>query len=323
MATSPMRPIRLRILGSSGVTNYPNELLADISNKKLTLYDGDGNKTIDFYSELESSTSGTGNAVTGVAVSGRKITITKGSTFLTEHPAVAKTNDSSNTAAPAHGGTFTAIDTITRDTFGHVTKINTKTVTIPSETGLSLGAASGSGNAVTGIKVNGHQITLVKDATFAASNHTHTYVGDGSIDMAPHSSNEVNFGGTNASTTIYFGYRARGSRPIPTEFIFGGNGSANIKAGSFQGSRKYTATLGTSWSGSGPYSQSVGISGISADDSPVIDINMGSVAYANVSATQEAWGKIYRAVTSVNAITFYATEKTSVNIPLQVVVYVR
>ena len=188
---------------------------------------------------------------------------------------------------------------------------------------MSLGTTSGSGNAVTGISVSGHTITMTKGSTFALSSHSHTYIGDGTIDMAPHSSNEVNFGGTNNSTTIYFGYRARGSRGIPTQFVFGSTGTANVKAGSFEGSKKYTLTLGTSWSGSGPYTQAVSVSGITANDCPVIDINMASVTYANVSTTQENWGKVYRAVTGSGTITFYATEKTSANIPLQAVVYVR
>lgn len=130
--TSPARPIRLRILGGSGVTHYPNELLADFTNKKLSLYNADGGNTIDFYSELESDISGTGNAVTAVTVKGRKITITKGSTFLTAHPVIAKSTDSTSTATPALGESFTAIDGVTRDANGHVTKINTKTVTLPS-----------------------------------------------------------------------------------------------------------------------------------------------------------------------------------------------
>lgn len=130
--TSPARPIRLRILGGSGVTHYPNELLADFTNKKLSLYNADGGNTIDFYSELESSTSGTGNAVTAVTVKGRKITITKGNTFLTAHPVISKLTDSTSTATPVLGGSFTAIDGVTRDSNGHVTKINTKTVTLPS-----------------------------------------------------------------------------------------------------------------------------------------------------------------------------------------------
>lgn len=130
--TSPARPIRLRILGGTGVTHYPNELLADFTNKKLSLYNADGGNTIDFYSELESSTSGTGNAITAIAVKGRKITITKGSTFLTAHPVISKSTDSTSTATPALGESFTAIDGVTRDSNGHVTKINTKTITLPS-----------------------------------------------------------------------------------------------------------------------------------------------------------------------------------------------
>ena len=50
-------------------------------------------------------------------------------------------------------------------------------------------------------------------------------------------SNEVNFGGTNTSSTIFFGYRAADSKPIPTDFIFGGStGTATITAATFNGS---------------------------------------------------------------------------------------
>ena len=47
-----------------------------------------------------------------------------------DHSDVARTNNTS-TASPASGGTFTAIDSITTNARGHVTAINTKTVTIP------------------------------------------------------------------------------------------------------------------------------------------------------------------------------------------------
>lgn len=78
------------------------------------------------------STTGNGNAITAISQSGNTIKATKGSTFLTAHPSITKSADSTSTASPAHGGTFTAIDSITRDTNGHVTKVNTKTITLPS-----------------------------------------------------------------------------------------------------------------------------------------------------------------------------------------------
>ena len=187
MATSPTRPIRLRILGGTGVTNYPNELLADITNKKLTLYDADGGNTIDFYSELESAVSGSGNAITALSVSGRKITVTKGSTFLTAHPSITKSTDSTSTGKPTHGGTFTAIDSVTRDTNGHVTKVNTKTVTLPSETSLSIetDSTANSGNAITAISVSGHKITLKKESTFLTAHPSVTKSTDGTSTASP------------------------------------------------------------------------------------------------------------------------------------------
>ena len=48
------------------------------------------------------------------------------------HDAVSRTNNSS-TQSPAHGGNFTVIDSITTSTEGHVTAVNTKTVTLPSD----------------------------------------------------------------------------------------------------------------------------------------------------------------------------------------------
>ena len=79
-----------------------------------------------------------------------------------------------------------------------------------------------------------------------------------------------------------------------------------------------TATLDTSWSGSSaPYTKTISVSGILSTDVPFIDIVM-SGTYATDTARQEAWGYIYRAVTADNAITFYATDKPTVSLPLQI-----
>ncbi len=80
-----------------------------------------------------------------------------------------------------------------------------------------------------------------------------------------------------------------------------------------------TATLTTaSWTGTtSPYSQSVAVSGILATDTPIIDI-VTSGTYSTDEARIEAWGYIYRAVTADGSITFYATEKPTVSLPIQI-----
>ena len=52
-------------------------------------------------------------------------------TFTIDHDTITRTN-TTNTSAPAFGGTFTAIDSLTSNARGHVTGVNTKTVTIPA-----------------------------------------------------------------------------------------------------------------------------------------------------------------------------------------------
>ena len=60
------------------------------------------------------------------------------------------------------------------------------------------------------------------------------YLDTGTMTLYANGGNEINFGGTNTSSTIYFGYRATGSKPVPTSFIFGGSGTATLTAGGFK-----------------------------------------------------------------------------------------
>ena len=60
--------------------------------------------------------------------------------------------------------------------------------------------------------------------------------------------NEINFGGTNNSNTVYFGYRKKDSKEIPSIFIFGsGTGTATIRANAGWFGNKYLS--GDNWIG--------------------------------------------------------------------------
>ena len=140
----------------TGITGKPDFATVATSGSYKDLLDL---PTIPTIPNLSLSATGAGNVLTGMSVNGHKITVTKNITALTAHPDVTKSTDSTSTGSPAHGGTFTAVDNVTRDKFGHVTKINTKTVTLPSETGLSVDDEE-EGNFISGIAVDGHKITL-------------------------------------------------------------------------------------------------------------------------------------------------------------------
>ena len=79
-----------------------------------------------------------------------------------------------------------------------------------------------------------------------------------------------------------------------------------------------TTTLDTTWSGSSaPYTKTVTVNGILTTDTPIIDIVLTG-AYLIDETRIEAWGYIYRAVTANGSITFYATEKPTVSLPIQI-----
>lgn len=82
----------------------------------------------------------------------------------------------------------------------------------------------------------------------------------------------------------------------------------------------YTATLSTSWSGSGPYTQTVSVSGLLSTDKAIIDVNMDGVTAASTGAARlEAYGMVGRIAVNNGSITAYCYEdKPTVSIPLKI-----
>jgi hypothetical protein len=50
------------------------------------------------------------------------------------------------------------------------------------------------------------------------------------------------------------------------------------------------------------------VSGITATDKPVVDLDLSAATVANVADIQAAWATIYRVVTGTDTVTFYALE---------------
>ena len=67
---------------------------------------------------------------------------------IVNHDLTSRT-DTTSTASPGYGATFTAIDSVTTNTTGHVTALNVKTITLPSDTNetYTLPVAAGASNS--------------------------------------------------------------------------------------------------------------------------------------------------------------------------------
>lgn len=80
--------------------------------------------------------------------------ISSGTLAAARLPSVTRTNNTS-TASPAHNDTFTTIDNITTDTYGRVTAVNTKTITLPSDNNTTYTFAEGSTNGTFSVTPSG------------------------------------------------------------------------------------------------------------------------------------------------------------------------
>lgn len=109
----------------------------------------------------------------------------------------------------------------------------------------------------------------------------------------------------------------------------GGNALTNVKApaadadaatkGYVDEKRKtFTATVGTGWTGSGPYTQAVAVSGILASDMPHIT-PVYSTDNATAIAQKEAWNCVSKGETAANAVVFTCfEERPQAEIPIQI-----
>lgn len=80
---------------------------------------------------------GTGGTVPAPAMGQQTYYLTGAGTWaapnwLTEHPTISVEADDADAVTPAFGATFTAVGAIEKDANGHVTKVTTRTVTVPN-----------------------------------------------------------------------------------------------------------------------------------------------------------------------------------------------
>ena len=88
--------------------------------------------TVDAYGRITAASSGT-SPVTSVT-GGTDITITGTAAVPIINQAAITRSDSTSTASPAAGATFTAVDSVTSSTTGNITALNLKTITLPADT---------------------------------------------------------------------------------------------------------------------------------------------------------------------------------------------
>lgn len=167
-------------------------------------------------------------------------------------------------------------------------------------------------DAVTTAKIAGLAVTAAKLAADAVET---AKIKDGAVTTAKLGSKVVT-GDKMADLTITTQKLVEGA--VTTSKI--GNGAVNaakILDGAV--STLYTATIGTTWTGSAaPYSQNVTVVGLTAADTPLVDIVPDAETYATAEAQIEAYGNIIRMEAGANTLTVYSREQTAVAIPIQI-----
>ena len=171
-----------------------------------------------------------------------------GETIAINHSNISRTNNTSSTS-PGFGGNFTAIDSVTTNARGHITAVNTKTVTLPSPSyptvnngtiTLSAGGGLSGGAAFTTNQSAAETITISHADTSSQSsvnNSGRTYIQDITLDTYGHVTgiNSATETVVNTDTTYSAG---TGLSLSGTQFNVNGSfGSVNIQTtGNINGS---------------------------------------------------------------------------------------
>ena len=128
-----------------------------------------------------------------VSISGDITALTQGTYINIDNPTgpiptinhdLTTRSNTTSTASPGYGATFTALDSITTNTTGHVTAVNTKTVTLPADTNETYTLPTTAGVVAPGAPTTGI-ISLTAGGTGSGVKSTVTFTGTtGRIDVA-------------------------------------------------------------------------------------------------------------------------------------------
>lgn len=154
-----------------------------------------------------------GNGATATITSGATADFVGGLKITTDSTALGVLNivhdlqaqtDTTSAASPGYGGAFTVIDSVTRDTTGHATGLNVKTITLPASDNTDNYVDSISFNTGNGILtlgrtgalpdltedldgryglINGQTVTLTGDVTGSGTTSIATTIATGAVDF--------------------------------------------------------------------------------------------------------------------------------------------
>ncbi len=132
-----------------------------------------------------------GNANTDTVIVGLdEITISSNSTAVyVDHNDITRTNTTDGNTSPNYAGTFTAVDSITTNARGHVTGVNTKTVTMPSSNNTTYTTSTvantttnqGIVRLTSSSNANTDTFIIGQDEVVVSSNSTAVYIDHGDV----------------------------------------------------------------------------------------------------------------------------------------------
>ena len=216
--------------------------VCEIGDLIIALVDRSGSGNID--SDWCVAQTNINGAITGIKSGDAYITTSQsGSVVTITHKDVTRSNTTS-TAKPSHGGTFTAVKTVTSDAKGHVTGVDTETVTLPTY-GVATQSANGLESAAdkkkldgiaTGAEVNQNAFSnvVVGSTTISADSKTDSLTLVGSnVTLTPDATNDkITIGITKANIVNALGYTPGTSSTEPIIYELSKSGSTITLTGS-------------------------------------------------------------------------------------------
>ena len=155
----------------TGAGTYAGQV-CEIGDLIIALVDRNGSGNIN--SDWCVAQTNINGAITGVKSGDAYIQASQtGSVVTITHKDVAATNTTSS-VSPAHGGKFTAVKSVARDTKGHVTGVDTETVTLPAAYTLPTASSTVLGGVKTGTNITNSSgtISLTKQNVINALGYT-------------------------------------------------------------------------------------------------------------------------------------------------------